>query len=274
MEYIEIIKAIIFGIIEGITEWLPISSTGHLILADEFINLNMTDTFKEMFLVVIQLGAIMAVVLLYFNKLNPFSTKKSKTEKRETMGIWFKVIVGIIPAGVLGVLFDDWLNEHFYNYIVVSIMLIVYGALFIVIENKNANKRPKISTFQELDYGTAFKIGLFQALSLIPGTSRSGATILGGITLATSRPIAAEFSFFMAIPIMFGASFLKLIKFGFDFTGMEIVILATGMIVAFIVSVISIKFLMRYIRDNDFKAFGWYRIALGVLVLFYFLVIK
>lgn len=274
MEFMEIIKAVILGIIEGITEWLPISSTGHMILADEFIKLNMTDAFKEMFLVVIQLGAIMAVVLLYFHKLNPFSSKKSIKAKKDTMSIWFKVLIGIIPAGLLGVMFDDWLDEHFYNYVTVSITLIVYGILFIVIENRNKNKSVKAKDFSDLSYLTAFGIGLFQVLSLIPGTSRSGATILGGILLGTSRHVAAEYSFFMSIPIMFGASAIKIMKFGFDFTGLEIVILLTGLIVAFLVSVISIKFLMRYIRNHDFKVFGWYRIVLGFLVLSYFLLIK
>jgi len=274
MEFIEIIKAIILGIIEGITEWLPISSTGHMILADEFIKLNMNDSFKEMFLVVIQLGAIMAVVLLYFNKLNPFSTKKTVQEKKDTVSIWFKVLIGVIPAGVLGVIFDDWLDEHFYNYVTVSITLIIYGILFIVIENRNKNKKPTVTNFSELSYKTSFGIGIFQVLSLIPGTSRSGATILGGILLGSSRHIAAEYSFFMSIPIMFGASALKIIKFGFNFTGMEIAVLLSGMIVAFVVSVIAIKFLMRYIRNNDFKAFGWYRIVLGILILLYFLVVK
>lgn len=272
MIFVELLKAAILGIVEGITEWLPISSTGHMILVEEFIKLNVSGEFMEMFRVVIQLGAILAVVLLYFNKLNPFSPKKSKKEKKETMEIWYKVIVGVIPAGVFGLLLDDWLDEHFYNYVVVSIMLIVYGILFIIIENKNANKRTRINNFNELTYATAFKIGLFQTLSLIPGTSRSGATILGGIILGTSRPIAAEFSFFMSIPIMFGASFLKLVKFGLDFTSLEVAILATGMIVAFLVSVIAIRFLMRYIRNNDFKAFGWYRIILGILVLGYFFI--
>lgn len=272
MLFVELLKAVILGIVEGITEWLPISSTGHMILVEEFIKLNVSDEFMEMFRVVIQLGAILAVVLLYFNKLNPFSTKKTRREKKETMEIWFKVIVGIIPAGVLGVLFDDWLDQHFYNYIVVSITLILYGLLFIIIENKNKNKRLSINRFENLTYATAFKIGLFQTLSLIPGTSRSGSTILGGIILGTSRPIAAEYSFFMSIPIMFGASFLKLIKFGFDFTGTEVSILLTGMIVAFVVSLVSIRFLMRYITNNDFKPFGWYRIILGVLVLGYFLI--
>lgn len=274
MGFIEIIKAVILGIIEGITEWLPISSTGHMILADEFIKLEMTDAFKEMFIVVIQLGAILAVAILYFNKLNPFSLKKSPEEKRETVSIWLKVIVGIIPAGILGVLFDDWLEEHFYNFITVAIVLIVYGILFIVIENRNKNKKVKVKDFSGLTYKTALGIGLFQALSLIPGTSRSGATILGGILLGASRYIAAEYSFFMSIPIMFGASAIKLRKFGFDFTNMQIVILFTGLIVAFVVSIVSIKFLMRYIKNNDFKAFGWYRIVLGILVLLYFLIIN
>lgn len=271
MDVIEIFKAIILGIIEGITEWLPISSTGHMILADEFIKLNTTDDFKEMFLVVIQLGAILAVVLLYFHKLNPFSLRKTLQEKKDTMSIWFKVVVGVIPAGVLGVVFDDWLEEHFYNYITVVAMLIIYGIFFIMIENRNKNKKAKIENFSNLSYKTAFIIGMFQVLSLIPGTSRSGATILGAIILGTSRYVAAEYSFFMSIPIMFGASALKILKFGFDFTGTEIAILAAGLITAFLVSVLSIKFLIRYIRNHDFKVFGWYRIALGVLVLTYFM---
>ncbi|NLK27955.1 MAG: undecaprenyl-diphosphate phosphatase [Clostridiales bacterium] len=267
----EILKVILLGVVEGITEWLPISSTGHMILVEEFIQLNASDAFKEMFFVVIQLGAIMAVVLLYFNKLNPFSPSKSKQEKMDTMSIWFKVIVGVIPAGILGVLFDDWLNEHFYNYITVAITLIVYGILFIVIENRNKGKEDKITSFEDLSYKTALSIGLFQVLSLIPGTSRSGATILGAIILGTSRGIAAEYSFFLSIPIMFGASAIKLLKFGFDFTGMEITVLLTGMIVAFVISIIAIKFLLRYVKNNDFKAFGWYRIILGALVVGYFM---
>ncbi|NLJ88273.1 MAG: undecaprenyl-diphosphate phosphatase [Epulopiscium sp.] len=272
--FIELIKVIILGIVEGITEWLPISSTGHMILVDEFINLKATAEFKEMFLVVIQLGAILAVVLLYFQKLNPFSTKKTKQEKKETMSIWYKVVVGVIPAAVIGVLFEDWLDEHFYNYITVAIMLVLYGILFIIIENKNKDKKPKVNDFNSLSYGTAFSIGLFQVLALIPGTSRSGATILGGIILGTSRYIAAEYSFFLSIPVMFGASALKLIKFGFNFTGMEVALLLTGMIVAFIVSVIAIKFLLGYIKKNDFKAFGWYRIVLGLIIMGYFFLFK
>ncbi|MEM5770682.1 MAG: undecaprenyl-diphosphate phosphatase [Bacillota bacterium] len=250
------------------------SSTGHMILADEFIKLNMSDAFKEMFLVVIQLGAILAVVLLYFHKLNPFSPKKSSKEKKDTVSIWLKVGIGVIPAAILGFLFDDWLDAHFYNYATVSIMLVVYGILFILVENKNKNKAPKINSFSSLPYKTAVGIGLFQVLSLIPGTSRSGATILGAILLGASRPVAAEYSFFMAIPVMLGASALKLVKFGFDFTGLEIAVLLSGMVMAFAVSILSIKFLMRYIRHNDFKAFGWYRIILGILVLAYFLITK
>jgi len=237
---------------------------------EEFIQLNTSEAFKEMFFVVIQLGAIMAVVLLYFNKLNPFSPNKSIREKRDTFIIWFKVIVGVIPAGVIGVLFDDWLNEHLYNYKTVAIMLILYGLLFIIIENRNKGRTPRIRTFNDLTFTTAFLIGVFQVLSLIPGTSRSGATILGAIILGTSRYIATEFSFFLSIPVMFGASALKLVKFGFNFSGIEIWILLIGMIVAFIISVISIKFLLRYIKNNDFKAFGWYRIILGIVVVGYF----
>ncbi|MBP1744538.1 MAG: UDP-diphosphatase [Firmicutes bacterium] len=274
MLFIELLKAALLGVVEGITEWLPISSTGHMILVEEFIQLSASAAFKEMFFVVIQLGAIMAVVLIYFHKLNPISPSKTKQEKKDTMSIWYKVIVGVLPAAVLGFIFDDWLNDHLYNYMTVAVMLIVYGILFIVIEKRNRNHRPRINEFSDLTYRTAFLIGMFQVLSLIPGTSRSGATILGGILLGSSRFIAAEYSFFLSIPIMFGASLLKLVKFGFAFTGMEMAILATGMIVAFVVSVIAIKFLMGYIKNNDFQAFGWYRIVLGVLVIGYFMLIK
>ncbi len=266
----EIIKAVCLGIVEGITEWLPISSTGHMILVEEFIQLNSSDAFKEMFFVVIQLGAILAVVLLYFNKLNPFFGKKTGLEKKECISIWYKVIVGCIPAVILGLLFDDWLNDHLYNYKTVAITLIVYGILFIIIENHNKNRTPKVNEFNELTYKTAFLIGIFQVLSLIPGTSRSGATILGAIILGSSRSVAAEYSFFLSIPIMFGASTLKLAKFGLNFTGTEMVILLTGMVVAFLVSIIAIKFLMGYIKNNNFKAFGYYRIILGVFVVGYF----
>lgn len=271
--FIELIKAAILGVVEGITEWLPISSTGHMILVEEFIKLNASEAFMGMFRVVIQLGAIMAVVLLYFNKLNPFSSKKTPKQKKDTIELWLKVIVGVVPAGVVGLLFDDWINEHFFNYMTVVITLIVYGVLFILIENKNKGKAPKITSFKDLSYKTALGIGFFQVLSLVPGTSRSGATILGAIILGASRSIAAEFSFFLSIPVMFGASGLKLLKFGFEFTSMEAAVLLTGMIVAFLVSVIAIRFLLKYIKNNDFKAFGWYRILLGILVLIYFMLI-
>lgn len=272
MEFIEIIKTIIIGIVEGITEWLPISSTGHMILVDEWIHLNVTDAFREMFLVVIQLGAIMAVVVLFFNKLNPLSFKKSKEEKIAVMHIWFKVVVAVLPAAIIGLLLDDWLNDIFYNYITVASMLVLYGVLFIIIENKHKGKEPIITSFDELSYKTAFFIGLFQVLSLIPGTSRSGATILGAIILGTSRFVAAEFSFFLSIPVMFGASILKIYKFGFVFTSSEIITLLIGMVTAFIVSIITIKFLISYIKKHDFKVFGWYRIVLGVIVIVYFLI--
>jgi len=241
-----------------------------MILVEEFIQLNASADFMKMFRVVIQLGAIMAVVLLYFHKLNPFSPRKTRLEKRETMSIWYKVIVGVLPAAILGFLFDDWLDEHFYNYQTVAITLIIYGILFIIVENRNKYRTPNIKDFTELSYKTAFLIGMFQVLSMIPGTSRSGATILGGIILGSSRYVATEFSFFLSIPVMFGASALKLAKFGFNFTSIEIAILLTGLIVAFVVSVLAIKFLLSYIKNNDFKAFGWYRIILGLLVVGYF----
>ena len=272
MDLLELLKAAILGIIEGITEWLPISSTGHMILADEFIKLNTSQAFKDMFLVVIQLGAILAVVVLYFHKLNPFSRKKTPTERRDTFTLWGKVIVSCLPAAVIGLLFDDMIESIFFNYVTVSIMLILYGVLFILVENWNKRRRRKVRTLSNLSYRTAFCIGLFQVLALIPGTSRSGATILGGILLGASRTVSAEFTFFLAIPVMFGASFLKMVKFGFTYTGMEIAILLTGLIVAFVVSVLAIKFLMGYIKKHDFKAFGYYRIILGALVLLYFLV--
>jgi Undecaprenyl-diphosphatase (EC 3.6.1.27) len=263
---IEIIKAILLGIVEGITEWLPISSTGHMILVEEFIQLNMSEAFKEMFFVVIQLGAILAVALLYFNKLNPFSSTKTEQEKINTFNIWFKVLIGVIPAGVIGVVFGYWLNDNLYNYQTVAITLILYGVLFIIIENRNRSKVSKIVDFDTLSFKTAFLIGCFQVLSLVPGTSRSGATILGGIILGTSRSIAAEFSFFLSIPVMFGASLLKIVKFGFNFTNTEFIVLVTGMLTAFLVSIIAIQFLLKYIKNHDFKVFGWYRIVLGAIV--------
>jgi undecaprenyl-diphosphatase len=270
---IELLKVIILGIIEGITEWLPISSTGHMILAEEFIHLNVTDEFMEMFRVVIQLGAILAVVILYFHKLNPFAPSKSKEEKALTWDIWFKVLVGCVPAGILGVLFDDWFDAHFYNYQTVAVTLILYGILFIIVENRNKGKSPRITKFSELTYTTALLIGIIQILSIIPGTSRSGSTILGAILLGTSRYIAAEYSFFLSIPIMFGASLLKLVKFGLDFTGTELAVLAMGMLVAFVVSILAIRFLLGFIKKNDFKAFGCYRIVLGLVVLGYFILL-
>ena len=274
MWLIEILKAIVLGIVEGITEWLPISSTGHMILVEEFIKLNLSEAFKEMFLVVIQLGAILAVLFLYFHKLNPISTKKSAEEKKETLSLWAKVIVACLPAAVIGLLFDDKIDEMFYNYITVAITLIVYGILFIIIENVNKGKKCKVNSLTELSYKTAFLIGIFQVLSLIPGTSRSGATILGAIILGTSRYVAAEFTFFLAIPVMFGASLLKIVKFGFAFTSLELMVLVVGMVVAFVVSVLAIKFLMGYIKKHDFKVFGWYRIVLGIIVVGYFLINK
>lgn len=273
VEFLELLKVILLGIVEGITEWLPISSTGHMILLDEFIKLNVSSAFKEMFFVVIQLGAIMAVVLLYFEKLNPFSRKKSDEEKKDTVNIWLKVIVGCIPAAVIGLVLDDWLDEHLYNYITVAVTLIIYGIGFIIIENRNRDKEEKIKDLKDLTYRTAFFIGLFQVLALIPGTSRSGATILGAILLGTSRFVAAEFSFFLSIPVMFGASGLKLVKYfyaGNTFTQSEFVLLIIGMLTAFVVSVVAIRFLLKYIKNNDFKVFGWYRIVLGLLVVLYF----
>ena len=272
---LEILKVILLGIVEGITEWLPISSTGHLILVDEFVKLGASEAFKEMFNVVVQLGAIMAVVVLYFHKLNPFSPRKSRTQKVHTIQLWMKVIVACIPAAVLGILFDDWMEEHFHNYVVVSLMLVIYGVLFIMVENWNKKNTPAVTKLSELSYKTALIIGGFQVLSLIPGTSRSGATILGALLIGVSRYVAAEFTFFLAIPVMFGASGLKILKFlmeGGGFTGMEATMLLVGCVVAFFVSVLAIKFLMGYIKKNDFKVFGYYRIVLGVLVLGYFLI--
>ena len=275
MDIILLLKTVLLGIVEGITEWLPISSTGHLILADEFIKLNMTGAFKEMFDVVIQLGAIMAVVVLYFHKLNPFSPKKNHREKMDTIVLWTKVILAVFPAAIIGILFDDWLNAHFYNPPVVAAMLIIYGILFIIIENRNKRiRRRPMNDLTRLSYGMALGIGVFQVLALIPGTSRSGATILGGILLGCSRTVAAEFSFFLGIPVMFGASLLKIVIFGLAFTTTQLIVLIVGMVVSFLVSIVAIKFLLGYIKKNDFKAFGVYRIILGLLVIVYFAFIK
>ena len=277
MSIVEFLKVIILGIVEGITEWLPISSTGHLILADEFIQLDVTPEFMEMFRVVIQLGAILAVVCLYFSRLWPFRNQKEASNAWERyvdmdkMVLWFKIIVACLPAVAIGLPFDDLLEEKLYNYVVVALMLILYGILFLIIENYNAKRTPKVTDLKDLTFRTAFLIGVFQVLSLIPGTSRSGSTIIGGILLGTSRTVAAEFTFFLAIPVMFGASLLKLIKFGLHFTGAEALILLVGMLTAFLVSILAIKFLMGYIPEHACKVFGWYRIVLGVLVFGYFI---
>lgn len=269
----ELLKVILLGVVEGLTEWLPVSSTGHMILVDEFIRLDVSKGFMDMFLVVIQLGAILAVVALNFEKLNPFSSWKTKREKKDTVQLWMKVILACIPAAVIGLMFNDYMEEHFMTAPVVASTLIFYGAMFIWVENYNKNRRPSVTDLAKLDYRTAFIIGMFQVLSLVPGTSRSGATILGGILFGASRYVAAEFTFFLAIPVMFGASLLKMVKFGLHYTGTELLILAVGMVTAFIVSILSIKFLLQYIKKNDFKPFGWYRIALGIIVLGYLFLI-
>lgn len=274
MEIIEIIKAVVLGIVEGITEWLPISSTGHMILVDEFLKLNVSDAFKEMFLVVIQLGAILAVIVLYWRKLLPFSRVEGRVRvEKSTLSMWGKIIVACVPAAIVGLLWDDELNALFYNYQTVAVMLILFGVLFLIIESYNKGKKPKINALSEITYNTALLIGIFQLVAAVfPGTSRSGATIVGALLLGVSRSVAAEFTFFLAVPVMFGASLLKLLKFGFAFTAAEAVLLLIGMAVAFVVSILAIRFLMRYIKKHDFKAFGWYRIVLGVLVLGYFLI--
>ena len=267
----EILKAILFGIVEGITEWLPISSTGHMILLNEFVTLDVSPEFWEMFLVVIQLGAILAVVLLFWNKIFPFQFKDKPVIRKDIFTLWFKILAACIPAAVIGLAFDDVLDALFYNPWCVAIALIVFGVAFIIIENRNKNTSPKITTLGEITYQTAFLIGVFQLLAAVfPGTSRSGATIVGALLIGVSRTVAAEFTFFLAIPVMLGASLLKIVKFGFEFTGTEAAILITGMISAFIVSVIVIRFLMGYIKKHDFKVFGWYRIGLGAAVLMYF----
>ena len=266
---IEIIKSILFGIIEGITEWLPISSTGHMILAEEFIKLNVSQEFWNMFLVVIQLGAILAVVVLFWNKIFPFSIKEKNHIKKDVWSMWFKVLVAIIPTILIGLPFNEKVEELFYNPFTVAVMLILYGVLFIVIENRNRKRNFLVNDIPELTYKTAFLIGVFQVLSIIPGTSRSGSTIIGAMLLGCSRFVAAEFTFFLAIPVMFGASLLKLVKFGLNFTGTEAIILLIGMVTAFVSSIIVIQFLMGYIKKHDFKVFGYYRIVLGILVILY-----
>ena len=273
---IELLKAVLFGIVEGITEWLPVSSTGHLILLNEFVTLNMSDEFNSMFDVVIQLGAILAVIVLFFHKLNPFAPSKSALEKKQTWSLWFKVCAAIIPSGLLGVLFDDWMDANLHNGIVVSIALIVYGIAFILVERRNQGKYTKaISDVHDISYKTAVLIGVFQCLSLVPGTSRSGSTILGAILIGVGRSAGAEFSFFMAIPTMLGASAIKGLKFllsGVQATGTEIGVLVVGCVVSFIVSLLVIKGLMEYVRKHSFSAFGVYRIILGIVVLAYFAV--
>jgi len=275
MFFTNVIKAIILGIIEGITEWLPISSTGHLILADEFIRLEASEAFMSMFNVVIQLGAILAVVVLYFNKLNPFASNKNTSQKNATWQLWFRVIVAIIPSGIIGIFLDDWLDVHLHKFLPVAIVLIVYGVAFILVEKRNQNRTPKIAQLNEITYKFALIVGMFQVLSLVPGTSRSGATILGAILIGGSRFVSTEFSFFLGIPTMFGASFIKILKFlgtgnSFDFTGT--IILLIGTVISFIVSILAIKFLLNYLKKNDFTAFGWYRIVLGVVLIIYWMV--
>ena len=272
---IELLKAVLFGIVEGITEWLPVSSTGHMILLDEFVKLKVSPEFYEMFQVVIQLGAIAAVLVLFFQKLNPFDKKKNPKQKHNTWVLWIKVVVAVAPSAVLGLLLDDWMDAHLYNYVVVAIALIVYGVAFLFVEKRNADKAFRIHDVYDLDYRTALCIGAFQCLSLIPGTSRSGSTILGAILLGVARPAGAEFSFFLAIPTMLGASALKLLKYLMEGglpSGTEIGVLAVGCIVSFAVSFFVIKALMDFVRKHSFAAFGWYRIALGALVLIYFAV--
>ena len=278
---IEFLKAVLFGIVEGITEWLPISSTGHMILLDEFVKLDVSPEFWEMFLVVIQLGAILAVVLLFWNQIWPFGKKSNQSPvkstgilsycKKDIWVLWFKILVACLPAAVVGLLFDEFFESLFYNGVCVSIALIVFGIGFILIENRNKNTKTKINSLSEITYQTALIIGLFQLIAAIfPGTSRSGATILGALLIGVSRTVAAEFTFFLAIPVMLGASLLKVLKFGFSFSGNELMILITGLVTAFVVSVVVIKFLMGYIKKHDFKVFGWYRIVLGAIVLLYF----
>lgn len=271
---IELLKAVLFGIVEGVTEWLPISSTGHLILLNEFLTLKVSEEFQSMFDVVIQLGAILAVIVLFFHKLNPFAPSKTSLEKKQTWNLWFRVVAAIIPSGVVGILFDDWMDEHLHNGVVVALALIVYGVAFLLVERKNDGKHlRRIEDVHDIDYGTALKIGLFQCLSLVPGTSRSGSTILGAISVGVSRSAGAEFSFFMAIPTMLGASAIKLLKFiasGISTNPTELGVLAVGCVVSFLVSLLVIKGLMEYVRKHSFAAFGVYRIALGAVVLIYF----
>ena len=279
--FLEILKAVLFGIVEGVTEWLPISSTGHMILLNEFVKLDVSPEFWNLFLVVIQLGAILAVVLLFWKTIWPFKKVKTRSGNtkvvfsKPTMILWLKVLVACIPAGVIGILFDDWIDEHFYNAIVVGAALIIVGVLFLIIETLNKNKVPRVDRLRDLTFKDAFLIGVFQLVAAVfPGTSRSGATILGGLMIGVSRRVASKFTFILAIPVMFGASLLKIVKYGFRFSGYELLILVIGMLVAFLVSILIITFMMNYIRKHDFRIFGIYRIILGALVLLYFLVLK
>ena len=290
MDFIELLKVIFLGIVEGITEWLPISSTGHLILVEEFVKLDVSKAFWEMFMVVIQLGAIMAVVVLYWNKIWPFQNKKPKHEnvtkiekaagfvcrftKIDKMVMWFKILVSCLPAIIIGLPFDDFIEEKFNNWFVVAVMLMVYGVLFLLVEDYNEKRTVKVHSIAHLSCKMALYIGIFQVLALIPGTSRSGATIIGGILLGASRTVAAEYTFFLAIPVMFGASLLKIVKFGLAFSAQELIILGVGTLVSFVVSILAIKFLMGYIKKHDFRVFGWYRIVLGVVVMLYFTIFK
>lgn len=271
--FIEILKAILIGIVQGITEWLPVSSTGHMILVNEFVRLDVSDAFFELFEVVIQFGSILAVLILFFDKLNPFSRKKDEEMKKKTWTLWFRVIIAVLPAAIIGLILDDWFQEKFYNYVSVAVALVFYGVLFIIIERRNKNKEMKYNDVYDIDCITALEIGMFQVLSIIPGTSRSGSTILGASTLSVSRSAAAEFSFFLAVPVMIGASGYKLLKYisnvGFVFSATELIVLIVGTLVAFVVSLVVIKFLMNFVRKHSFESFGWYRIALGIIVLGY-----
>ena len=267
---LDIFKAILFGIVEGITEWLPVSSTGHIIILDQLIKMGQGEDFMEMFEVVIQLGAIMAVIVIYFHRLNPFSPTKTQKQKMLTWQTWIKVLIGFVPAGIVGFLFNDWIDKHLFKWQVVAATLILYGILFIIVENYQKGKTPKVTNMSQLTLRMMLIIGVFQMLSMIPGTSRSGATIVGALMLGVSRSLAAEYTFFLAIPTMFGASALKLYKFGMNFTGTQVAVLLVGMAVSFAVSIVAIKFLLKYIQNNDFKVFGYYRIILGVIVILFF----
>lgn len=271
MDFVELLKAVLLGIVQGITEWLPVSSTGHMILLDELLPLQVSSAFKELFFVVVQLGSILAVLVLYFHKLNPFSSTKTAVERKQTWLLWAKVLVASIPVGVVGILFDDWINKTFFRWQVIVAALALYGVLYIVLERRRKGTAPRIATLEDLSWKDAFGIGLFQTLAVVPGTSRSGSTILGGIILGVDRAVAAEFSFFLALPAMAGASLIKIVKIGLGFSALEWAVLAIGCLSAFMVSLIAIKFLVGYVRRHDFSVFGWYRIALAAIVTIFFL---